>query len=790
MATPRIPHPANFEFGRPDGENRLSFGARGADIRVRRTAANVHHVELVGPEWSPSPSHVVLASADESTHTERGEFVLAMHEGGRLVVSSASGNTILAGHVEGSFGRCGDDWMLRLEAREGDRYYGLGEKWGSLEKTGQRTTFWNTDVWADFDGPAIARLECDPTYASIPYLVIKREGIYIGVLLDTAFPAFASVRSTFEFHRPDAADPELYLGARGGTPSVYVLVGPTMAELTMRLQRLVGTTPRPPLWALGHHQSRWGYGSANDLERLDSAFRRHDIPCDGLWLDIDYMDRFKVFSLDETKFPDAEKSLEKLAARGRRIVPILDPGVKVEPGYSVYDVGLEQGVFCTTDEGSPYVGIVWPGKVHFPDFATTEARKFWSRHVTELARRGFAGFWIDMNDPSTGGSDPQAMRFDRGRLPHAAYRNQYALGMARATFTGLAEAFPERRPFVLTRSASTSMSRYAAVWTGDNVSNEVHLAASIPTSLNLALSGIPFNGPDVPGFGDDATDDLMVRWYKAGFLFPFLRNHACQGTRLQEPWAFSKSTLATVRHFIRLRYKLMPYLYNLFIEQERTGEGILRPLFYDFESSNDFDFIDDQFMVGPALMQAPVLSSKDNKRTVVLPHVQWFDAIHGEWVEGGTSVKVRDKRRTTPLFVRGGSVVPMRRTIHEDVPRHLDDIELHVFLPPNDGSASASFRYEFDAGDGYEYRSGARSVIEGTFTRSGKRLSLTWDRIELGAGSCRVVVVTYSDEKKIEFENKGKQRQLYFRPKTWNMVGKKIDCQRSASFRVEPGAWT
>lgn len=781
MVTPRIPHPAHFDFGRSVSDARLHFRSRSVDLTATRLNANVQKVELSSPDWSPEPSHAVLTPPDGPESPSSDAFQLRVTNEAHLVLESPDGEAILEGHTTGSFGICGDDWMLRLEAQEGDTYYGLGEKWGPLEKTGERTIFWNSDVWADFDPAEIERMRCDPIYASIPYLIIKRGETYVGILLDTPYPAFASIRSVFEFHRPEEAEAELFLGARGGAPAIYVLVGPTLKELTRALQRLVGTTPRPPLWALGHHQSRWGYAGSTDLENLDESFEKHDVPCDGLWLDIDYMDRFKAFTLDPHQFQDAETTLAKLRAKGRRIVPILDPGVKVESGYPVYDAGLERGMFCTTREGTPYVGIVWPGKVHFPDFARKEARSFWSEQVTTLARRGFSGFWIDMNDPSTGGSDPEAMRFDAGRLAHAAYRNQYALGMAQATFSGLAEAFPERRPFVLTRSASPSMSRYAAVWTGDNLSSEVHLAASIPTSINLALSGIPFNGPDVPGFGGDATDDLMVRWYKAGFLFPFLRNHSCQGTRRQEPWAFSKSTLSIVRHYIKLRYKLMPYLYNLFIEQERSGDAILRPLFYDFDSSEalPLENVADQFMIGPALMQAPLLSQKAKKRGVILPEATWLDAVTGAWLPGGKTLEVSDGRRTTPLFIRGGTVIPMRRKVVGNVPTQLDDIELHVFLQPSETQTQVSFRYEFDAGEGFDYREGISSSLSGNFERRGNALSLNWDDVQLHAGGARLTVVTYSGEDTLHMVTSGKTRSLPMRPKIWNMVGGRLSCQKS-----------
>jgi len=646
----------------------------------------------------------------------------------RLAPKRGAEGPALAGMPRGSLGVSGSAWMLRLASDPGDRFFGMGEQWGRLEKSGQKSQFWNTDVWADYSPDQIGRAEIDACYASIPYLVIERSGAFFGVLLDTTRRAFMATNPVLsltgedpfgagESAATDEPTGQLFVGAMSGAIALYFLVGPTLRELTQKLQILVGTTPRPPLWALGHHQSRWGYGDRADLLELDRKFAEHQIPCDGLWLDIDYMNGFRVFTTRKGALPEVGGEFDwgPIAARRRRIVPILDPGVKIDPGYSVYDQGVSGGHFCLGPTGKPYVGIVWPGTVHFPDFSQAKTRAFWADQVSALAKKGFHAFWVDMNDPSTGPVEGESMRFAEGRFAHEAFHNEYALGMAQATRQGLLAARPNERPFVLSRSASIGMAREAAVWTGDNVSTFRHLAAALPTSINLALSGVPFNGPDVPGFGGDATDELALRFYQAAFLFPFLRNHSVKGSRPQEPWAFEPKTVRILRHYIRLRYRFLPYLYQLFIAQEKRGEPILSPAFVDETSQPDWHRRDADFRIGRLLL-APVVEEA-RKRNVRFPSGYWYCLRSGVWDRGGQTYEARVPLAETPLFVRSGTLLPIAADEHvlaRDGGAPIADqliraFDLHVFLRPGE---RAELRYVQDDGATLGYQAGAERVVE------------------------------------------------------------------------------
>jgi alpha-glucosidase len=673
--------------------------------------------------------------------------------------------------------------MFRFINRPAMQFYGLGEKHTPFEKSGRAYWFWNTDVWADHPWEHVRDGDYDPDYLSIPYLIIKQNSSYIGLLVDAHFPAYISVGAqpkvagAFDrFRKPSA---ELFLGAVDGPPSLYLFYGPSLAELTRKFQILVGPTPLPPVWSLGYHQSRWGYKSAEDLGALADRFERHHFPADGLWLDIDYMEGFRVFTIDSRHFPQPAETISELRQRGFRIVPILDPGIKREEGYAVYDSGRAAGVFCLNPAGGLFTGLVWPGFTVFPDFSRPETRRWWAGHARSFFELGFEGAWLDMNDPSTGSVDCRDMLFDRGRQPHEAYHNSYALLMARATRNGLLEARPERRPFLLSRSGSTGSQKYCAHWTGDNFSSYRHLRRSITKSLNLALSGIPFNGADVGGFGGDCTEALLVDWFKAAFLMPFLRNHTMRGSRPQEPWAYSRRALGVIRRFVRLRYTLLPYLYNLFIDQEEKGEAILRPLIYDFDDSPSLPlgYIDDQFMVGPALMQAPFVWDKRRQRDVVLPGHKWLRSDTGEWIAGGRHLRVRRRFDATPLFLREGSLIPFQPGVRTTNRKDLNTIGLLCCLSPG-YTGIARLRYQADDGLSFDYRRGGRSCLEMTAWRQGRRLHLTVNTQSEGFGRVSLVPFSVNRFAAFHLETDGRRQVLQRVKRRARLAGEPFDWYR------------
>lgn len=684
---------------------------------------------------------------------------LTVSANGTLRLETATGSLLLDSPVGRLFGECGTGSLFEFTRHRNDRFYGLGEKWTGFEHSHRITKFWNTDVWADFHAQSYVegKPPADPVYLSIPYLILKRGDTYLGLLIDnpeatfistgfraSIFPEVDSNSREKEFAKTVEAKEEeaestfsqdglIHLGSESGPAVLILIVGPSLAELTRKFQRLVGTTPRPPAWALGYHQCRWGYQSAADLNRLDRSFRQHGIPVDGLWLDIDYMRGYRVFTFEKKHFEDPSKTVRELADNGRHVIPIIDPGVKLEKGYDIYERGRKARAFCKNSQGLDFVGLVWPGETVFPDFSLARARSWWAQETARFASTGISGAWLDMNDPATGPSDNAEMLFHDGSLSHAAYHNLYARGMAEATREGFLKANPNARPFLLSRSGFTGSGRYCAIWTGDNYSNYHHLKTSIATTLNLSLSGIPFNAPDVGGFGGDASPALISDWFKAAFLFPLMRNHSMTGTREQEPWNFAKRISDVLRHYIQLRYRLRPYLYQLFIANELNGEAILRPLLYDFEDSPKLPLtqVDDQFLVGPWILQAPFVVENKTKRSVVLPAgVRWFDVDQCRWIRGGRKLLVSATPKGTPLFIRDGAILPLARISPEENVFEGSRIDFHFYL----SSGTAETRYTFDDGRTFAYRDGAVSEVAVTAQRRGRKLHITLKQVRSGAG--------------------------------------------------------
>ena len=728
-------------------------------FRVQLTAFqdDVYRIRVESPRWPASLSHAGLTPPPVLKKARPGSSgsSLTMDPGCGIQLVDDRGQVILRSPSRQALGLCGDASLFRFLREESHQFYGMGEKSTGLEHSGRRTKFWNTDVWADFHAQQFRTGTPDPMYVSIPYLIVKRDNTYVGLLLDNPHATFmdmaTSVSIAGQMTLANTVQSCFSLGSEQGQPDLYILYGPSLAELTRKMQKLVGCTPLPPVWALGYHQCRWGYTSAQDLDDLDRHFRKHGIPCDGLWLDIDYMDGYRVFTVNPKHFPDPESDLGRLKANGRHVVPILDPGVKCEKGYAVYDHGHRADIFCRNPQGGEYIGLVWPGKTVFPDFSTTEGRAWWARQVARFGAMGFDGAWLDMNDPATGHVDNMQMLFDKGRLPHEAYHNQYALGMAMASRAGFEKAHPGRRPFLLSRSGSTGIGRYAALWTGDNCSNYHHLKGSIACSLNLALSGVPFNGPDIGGFGGDTTPELITAWMKAGFLFPFCRNHSCAGTRQQEPWAFGPKVMRTLRRYIRLRYALRPYLYNLFVAQEERGEAILRPLFYDFADTKAMPLgkIQDQFMVGPAIMQAPLLEEKQVSRELVLPGSgSWYSMMDRKWIKGNRRVKVIPGPDQTPIFLREGSIIPAVSDQGESNAFDGRQVVFHILLHRK-SRVQADATYVFDDGETMDYRQGIRSRLQVRAVVRRGILEIETQLTEKGYGTCEPVVMTYDTFDKV-----------------------------------------
>ena len=767
----KSPHPANFRFlnsfNVETGE--LKDAQKTFRASLNSFAGDVFHIQIQDQNlWGENRAIVPL---NEPTHHDSKK--VEVNAKGEILIKGPKNKTLL----KGQFGVLGEHSLWSFELSDQAQFFGMGEKYfGQQELSGYRAKFWNTDVWSDFHWAQWGNNPADPPYYTAPYVAAKVGDTYVGFLLHNPSPAFIEtpgVDDSRVFVEWQRTSPNLILGNEGGEPNLWIIVGPTLPELTRKLQKLVGVTPLPPLWSLGYHQSKWGYEGHDDLLKLDAEFTKHQIPCDGLWLDLDYMRDYRIFTVSKDKFPNGpQETADELTKTGRRIVPIIDPGVKKDPGYDVYDDGLKNNAFCQTSEGSPYVGLVWPGETVFPDFTQDKVRQWWAGYAKKFRNSGFGACWVDMNDPSTGPVDPYEMWFNNGKDHHNKHRNQYALGMQQATFEGFKQAKPNERPFILSRSGFLGSSRYAAIWTGDNCSNYFYLANSIPCSIGLSLSGQPFAGMDIGGFGGDVTDELMVDWIKLAFLFPFARNHNGKGNRDQEPFAFKAPVMSVIRRYIRLRYKLLPYIYNLFIQQEEAGDPILRPVLYHYPEAGN-EKLDDQFMIGDAILQAPFVN-EEKSRKVTLPGTQkWYDARTGEWLAPGELI-VKRGREETALFIREGAILPMQPGTPTTTEKEMMGVNFHIFVP-EDWTGETTYPYKADDGLTYDYQKGIRSAVRLTVVGAKGHLILNLEELADDHGPINPTFVLHGNPKSVKL----KGQNLPTKPGRVMLTGRGLSVQVS-----------
>ncbi len=531
-----------------------------------------------------------------------------------------------------------------------ETFYGLGDKTGFLNKKGYDFMMWNSDN----PDPHVENPTFKALYKSIPFFITLRDqGVY-GIFLDNPHKSF--------FDMGFESDQYYSFGSAAGELDYYFMYGDTIAEVIGHYTAITGRSPLPQMWTLGYHQSRWSYSSAEEVLELARSFQKYNIPCDAIHLDIDYMERFKVFTSDSEAFPDLKALSKELQSMGIKLVTIIDPGVKAEKGYPVYDTGIEKHYFATTPDGDVYHNEVWPGDSVFPDFTSDKVRKWWGHQSAFQVANDIRGIWNDMNEPASfKGPLPDDVVFpgddtDDKHL-HSEVHNVYGHLMAKATYEGLKEE-DGRRPFVITRACYSGSQKYTTAWTGDNQSLWSHLKMSIPQLLNLGMSGMPLVGTDIGGFGSHTTPELLSRWVEASCFAPLFRNHSAKYTRRQEPWQFDQTTLDINRQYIKLHYKFLPYLYNLCYEETQTGLPLLRPLVLHYQNDPAVRECNDEYLVGDSILVAPVTEQGARTRMVYLPEGEWIDYWTQEHLDGGRYILREAPLDICPIYVKAGSLLP------------------------------------------------------------------------------------------------------------------------------------
>ncbi|CAN5652694.1 glycoside hydrolase family 31 protein [soil metagenome] len=606
---------------------------------------------------------------------------------------------------------------------ETETYYGLGEKAMPMSRHTQQVVMWNTDTYAYPNG-------LDPIYQSIPFFLALHEGRAYGLFLDNTYRTYFDMGKTA---------PERYtFGAAGGELNYYLFTGGlerSPKEVLRNYTELTGHTPLPPIWALGYQQSRWSYFPESRVREIVRRFREGRIPADVIYLDIDYMDGYRIFTWDKSRFPDPGKMISDFRADGFRTVIIVDPGVKTDENYEVYRQGRAGGYFTKAADGKEFHAKVWPGACAFPDYTDPRARRWFGSLHKGHTEEGVAGFWNDMNEPATfrpddpqeppifhhpGKTFPLSVQHAGDGLPgdHARYHNVYGMQMARATFEGLRQLRPDVRPFVLTRAGYAGVQRYSAVWTGDNVASWEHLRLVIPMLANLGVSGVPLVGADVGGFVGSPSGELYARWLQTAALTPIVRSHTNAGSKDQEPWSYGPDFERINRATIELRYKLLPYLYSLFHEHTETGAPVMRPLWFEYPKDVRTYLIEDEYLVGRELLVAPVLNEGEVKRRVYFPKGDvWIDWWTGERHGGGSEAEIAAPLDRLPLFARAGAAIPVQPVVQHT--GEMARVPVSVLVVP--GADNTSRSYE-DSGEGYSYQGGTFGMT--TVTLSGSKIRL------------------------------------------------------------------
>ncbi|HEY6913342.1 MAG TPA: TIM-barrel domain-containing protein, partial [Paludibacter sp.] len=567
-----------------------------------------------------------------------------------------------------------------LPVAAGTSLYGTGEVTGSLLRNGKTVKLWNTDNFKYMAD------EGKRLYQSHPWaLGVNKDGTAFGVIADNTWKQQIDLSDSIRFI------------SEGPVFRVIIIQRNTPQEVVEELGNLVGKMEMPPLWALGYQQCRYSYVPDTRIKEIADTLRMKKLPCDVIWMDIDYMDKFKIFTFDKVKIPDPKGVNDYLHTKGFHSVWMIDPGVKVEKDYPVYESGSKGNHWVQTPDGKEFNGSVWPGPCSFPDFTRPETRSWWGGLYKDYMATGIDGVWNDMNEPSVfdgpDGTMPENnLHRGGGNLQpdiHQRYHNVYGMLMVKASREGILKVNAHKRPFVLSRSGYLGSNRYAATWTGDNCGNEEHMKMSIPMTLNLSLSGQPFNGPDMGGFALNTPAELFGQWIAFGTFFPFMRGHATNDVNNKEPWAFGPEIENVSRTALNRRYQLLPYLYTLFHEASATGLPIMNPVFFTNPKDTMLRKEDQAFLLGNDLLIIPKWAEKP-----ALPS--------GIWRKFTFENEKTDKYQAE-VKIKAGAIIPVGKIIQNTTEYSTDSLTLVVSLDKK--GKAAGILYE-DAGDGFGYQKG------------------------------------------------------------------------------------
>ncbi|WP_427923753.1 glycoside hydrolase family 31 protein [Streptomyces sp. cg40] len=683
-----------IRFGR--SELRITVAVNGAVFWGWDGAAPEPSYALAGRCPEPDPRAVLEPDKDGGWRVVAERVTVAVSRHGAVEVRTPGGVTLRRDlpprwwePVGGGTAR----WMQRSEVAADARFFGLGGRASGPRLRDGTYRLWNTDPGQAF-GPGD-----DPLYITMPVQLVVADAATHLVFHDTSWDGTVTLREGEEgagsgHDRAGASE----LRMDGGPLRCWVIVG-TPARVLHAWVSLTGAPALPPAWALGHHHARWGFGSEQEVRRIVAGYQERGLPLDAVHLDIDHYDEHQVFTVDHERFPKLPVLAEELRRDGIRLVSIVDPAVKAEPGNAVYDSGTAEDAFVRDASGRLVRGVVWPGEAVFPDFTHARVREWWGGLYQERLAQGFAGFWHDMNEPTSfaafGESTlPRSARHDlEGRGgDHREAHNVYALCMARAAYEALRELAPQERPFLFSRSGWAGMQAYGGTWSGDVATGWPGLRASLSLVMALGLCGVPYSGPDVGGFDGSPSPELYLRWFQLGAYLPLFRTHASLRAGRREPWEFGADVLEHARVALVERRRLLPYFMTLAHLARRTGAPYVRPLWWGAPEDRALRECEDAFLLGDCLLVAPVLCPGSDRRAVQLPRGRWYDTETERAYEGPAQVLVDAPLSRIPVFARAGAVLPVRGAD--------GGLELEVWAPAR-GRTGGGLVVP-DAGDGWD----------------------------------------------------------------------------------------
>lgn len=569
-------------------------------------------------------------------------------------------------------------------------YYGLGEKGGSLNKKGTYTENYNTDD-PDTDDSYLKY------YKTIPFYVALQENKPYGIFFDNSYRSYFDMGKDYE--------DRIFFGAVGGQALYYFILGDSIKDVVSNYGDLTGKMDMPPIWSLGYQQNRFSYFTQEEVKDIVETFEKKEIPLDVVYLDIDYMNSFRVMTFKEPHFNKAKELISELEEKGIKVVTIVDPGVKVDEDYGIYKRGLKGNHFTKKLDGDVFVGAVWPGDSAFPDFSNSDARNWWKDELKKFIKDyNISGIWNDMNEPCVFNSDSKTMEErcihngDFGVIEHKEFHNRYGLEMSRCSHEAQRELHENKREFSMTRATYAGGQRYSSIWTGDNSSKWDQMRMSISMNANLGVSGFSFVGNDVGGFGLDCTEELFIRWMELGVFLPIFRNHSNMYTRRQEPWAFGTRAEKIAKKHIELRYELMPYIYNCFYQSYKEGIPVFRPLVMEFENDENVYNMREQFMFGDNILVAPVLYEGEREKIVYLPEGNWYNYKTNEYFKGKKRYKFKCPLDEILFFIKEGSIIPTYNEKYKNMEERPNRV-LHKIYGEN-----AKSIYYYDDGKSMEYK--------------------------------------------------------------------------------------